>query len=362
MLSRRSCLFLPALAAACGRRSVDAFRGYAFIANQEGKAVAALDLEVMAVARHIALDGAPTQVLAPAKKSAVYALTPDTGAIHEIQIYRLSLARKAAIASAAVSMALAPDERSLYVLAREPRTMISLSLDSFQPEWRLALPEEPVDFAVSPVGGKAAISTTQGVWLADVPNRRLMRPLARGDFGALRFRSDGKILIAANRGERLLSLFDAATGALIAHLPVSVRPDFLCFNADGGQLYVTGEGMDAVVIVYPFQTEVAATILAGRAPAAMAASSSYLFVASPESGGVSILRVADYKRIGMVQTGADPGYVSITPGEEYALVLNRKSGDVAILDLRRVGLNKSLGLLTVIPVGSRPVSAAVRSV
>jgi DNA-binding beta-propeller fold protein YncE len=120
--------------------------------------------------------------------------------------------------------------------------------------------------------------------------------------------------------------------------------------------------MDAVVIVYPFQTEVAATILAGRAPAAMAASSSYLFVASPGSGGVSILRIADYKQIGLVQTGADPGYVSITPGEEYALVLNRRSGDVAVLDLRRIGLNKSLGLLTVIPVGSRPVSAAVRSV
>ncbi|HLH43486.1 MAG TPA: hypothetical protein VKV74_10895 [Bryobacteraceae bacterium] len=352
---------MPALAA-CGRRSVDAFRGYAFIANQEGKAVAALDLEVMAVARHIALEGAPTQMLAPANKAAVYALTPETGTIHEIQVYRLSLARKASIASSAVSMALAPDERSLYLLARAPRSVISVSLESLLPQWRLNLTEDPVDFAVAPAGGKAAISTTQGVWLADLPNRRLMGPLARGDFGALRFRSDGKMLIAANRGERRLSLFDAATGGLIAHLPVSVRPDYLCFNADGGQLYVTGEGMDAVVIVYPFQTEVAATILAGRAPAAMAASSSYLFVAGPESGGVTILRVADYKLIGLLQTGEDPGYVSITPGEEYALVLNRKSGDVAVLDLRRIGLNKSLGLLTVIPVGSRPVSAAVRSV
>lgn len=362
MLSRRSCLLLPALAAACGRRSVDALRGYAFIANQEGKAVAALDLEVMAVARHIPLDGAPSQMLASTKKAAVYALTPDTGAIHEIQAYRLSVARKATVASSAVSMALASDERSLYMLARAPRAMISLALDSFQPEWRLALPEDPVDFALSPKGGKAAISTAQGVWLADLSNRRLTGPLARGDFGALRFRSDGKMLIAANRGEKLLSLFDAATGALIAHLPMSVRPDYLCFGADGGQLYVTGEGMDAVVIVYPFQTEVAATILAGHAPAAMAASSSYLFVASPESGGVSILSVANYRLIGLVQTGADPGYVSITPGEEYALVLNRKSGDVAILDLRRIGRNKSAGLLTVIPVGSRPVSAAVRSV
>jgi DNA-binding beta-propeller fold protein YncE len=64
----------------------------------------------------------------------------------------------------------------------------------------------------------------------------------------------------------------------------------------------------------------------------------------------------------VVETGSDPGYVAITPAEEYALVLNRKSGDVAVLDLRRIRRNKSAGLLTVIPVGSRPVSAAVRSV
>ena len=64
MVSRRFCLFLPTLATACFRRAVDAFRGYAFIANQEGQAVAALDLEVMAVARHISLDDAPAQMLA----------------------------------------------------------------------------------------------------------------------------------------------------------------------------------------------------------------------------------------------------------------------------------------------------------
>ncbi|HEY7338677.1 MAG TPA: hypothetical protein VH639_27560 [Bryobacteraceae bacterium] len=362
MLSRRSCLLFPALAAACGRRSVDAFRGYAFIANEEGQAVAALDLEVMQVARHIALDAAPAQVLAPAMKAVVYALTPATGAVHEIQVYRLSLARKAAAASSAVSMALSPDERSLYVLSREPRALISVPLDSFRPEWRLALPEDPVDFSVSPVGARAAVSSSGGLWLVNLANRKLTGPLARGDFGELRFLSDGKMLIAANRGERLLSLFETSGGRLIAHLPMPMRPDYLCFSADGGQLFVTGDGMDAVAIVYPFQTEVAATVLAGRAPAAMAASSAYLFVASPQSGGVSILSIASYKSMGSVQTGVDPGYVSITPGEEYALVLNRKSGDVAVLDLRRIRPNKSAGLLTVIPVGSRPVSAAVRSV
>ena len=43
-------------------------------------------------------------------------------------------------------MTLSPDERTLYVVAHEPRALISrVDLDSFQSKWSLALPEEPVE-------------------------------------------------------------------------------------------------------------------------------------------------------------------------------------------------------------------------
>ena len=61
---------------------------------------------------------------------------------------------------------------------------------------------------------------------------------------------------------------------VIANLPLAVRPDNLCFNEDGGQLFITGEGRDAVVVIFPYYVpQVAETVLAGHAPAAMAASS-----------------------------------------------------------------------------------------
>jgi len=50
---------------------------------------------------------------------------------------------------------------------------------------------------------------------------------------------------------------------------------------DGGELFVTGAGMDGVVIVNPYRTEITETVLAGHAPGAMAVSDSLLFVASP---------------------------------------------------------------------------------
>jgi YVTN family beta-propeller protein len=269
-------------------------------------------------------------------------------------------------------MELDPKERSIYVLARDPRALLRISLDSFRVDGRIALPEDPVEFALASDGKTAAVSSGSSVRFVDLDAQRVGNPLTSGDFGAIRFLSNSSRMIAANRGERLLSLYDVASSRLITNLPVAVRPDHLCFNrkpgddaAEGGQLFITGEGMDAVVIVYPYHTaEVGETVLAGHAPGPMASSDSYLFIASPQSGDVSILNIGTQKVIAVVSVGSDPGAIVVTPDDQYALVLNRKSGDLAVL---RVGAiqpnrNKSAALLTMIPVGSRPVSAAIKAV
>ena len=144
-----------------------------------------------------------------------------------------------------------------------------------------------------------------------------------------------------------------------------MRPDNLCFNHDEGQLFVTGEGMDAVVIVFPYHTpEVFETILAGHGPGAMAASESFLFITNPQSGNVNVMSIDSRKIIAVVSVGSDPGFVTVTPDDQFALVLNRKSGDLAVLAVGGIQANPKIGfgLLTVIPVGSRPVNADVRGV
>ena len=372
-VTRRAILALP-WAAACTTSRRPEFRGYAFIANEEGHAVAAVDLEALAVARHIPLDSAPVDVLALRRRPFVYALTPENASLQEIQADRLSFARKLAVGSQAISMRLSRDEHAMFVLIKEPKALVKIALDRFAVEWKLPLTEDPHEFAISADGKTAAVSAGESVRLIDLSSRQLGNPLgAPADIGAVRFLSDNKTLIAANRSERLLSLYDVPSSRLIAHLPIAVRPDNLCFNlgtdgnADGGQLFVTGEGVDGVVIVYPYHTpEVGQTVLAGHAPGAMAASSSFLFVASPQSGDVSILNIGTQKVIAVQNVGSDPGFVAVTPDDQYALVLNRKSGDVAVLRVDLIAPNRykerAAKLLTVIPVGSKPVSAAVRGV
>jgi DNA-binding beta-propeller fold protein YncE len=369
VISRRSVLVLPLLAA-CSRKRPTGFSGYAFVANQEGKAIAVVDLEAFAVAKHIALDDEPTQVVTGTKGTSVFALTPGSGSIQEIQSDRLVFRRKLEVASAgpdeSLSATLAPDEQLLYVLSKEPKNFTAVDPQNLRVLWRVPLPEEPQEFAITKEGKYAAISFAASVRLLDLSTRQLSPPLGEGQFGAVRFLDDSKRLIAANLGERRLSLYDVASRQLLTHLPLSVRPDHLCFNRDGGQLFITGEGMDAVVIVYPYHTpEVAETVLAGHAPGPMATSESgWLFIASPQSGDVSVMQVNTRKVIGVVQVGSDPGFITLTPDDQYALVLNRKSGDVAVLRVGGITPNryKSAALFTVIPVGSKPVSAAIRAI
>ncbi|MEO5926898.1 MAG: hypothetical protein ABIR70_23995 [Bryobacteraceae bacterium] len=365
MISRRALLALPAIAVTACSKPEAAFNGYAFIANQDGGAIAAVDLGVMAVAKHIPIEGAPSQVLAAQTRPAVYALTPNTGTVHEIRTDTLKLVRKVAAASKVDSMHLAPDESTLYLITSESRTLTAIQLDDLKVAWHMTLPEEPADFALSSDGKTAAVSSATTLRLLSLKERSVGEPLGHANFGTVRFLSNGDRLIAADLDQRQISVYRVNNPRLVAHLPIAVRPENLAFNRDGGQLFVTGPGGDSVVVIYPYDIpEVAETILVGHAPAMMTASGSMLFITSPASGDVSVLNISSHKVLAVLPVGTDPGQVIITPDDQLALVLNRESGNVTVLNIEAIqpGRNKSTALVTVIPVGSRPVSAAMHSV
>ena len=378
MFTRRSIVFggLAGLTA-CTRRKASGFSGYAFIANQEGSAVAAVDLEVFAVARHIHVEGAPTAVVARPDGRGVYALTPANGAVHEIGTGNLSLSAKLQVARSALTMRLAG--AGLYVLCNDPRQLVGLALDPLRIVWKLPLPADPVDLEVSPDRATMAISygPARLISFVDLERRSAFAPLsAPGEIGLVRFQSDSKQLIAANVSERMLSVYHVPQRKLVVNLPLSVRPDHLCFKPDGGELFVTGEGMDAVVVVQPYYTpQVDKTVLAGQSPGAMAASGSpsssagYLFVANPKSGDVTILDLVTKNVVAVTPVGTQPSFITITPDNQYALVLNQVSGDMAVIRIPNVERAvseqrryKKGPLFMLIPVGSKPVSAAIVSI
>jgi|YelNatPaOPRAMG01_1025707.scaffolds.fasta_scaffold00154_6 DNA-binding beta-propeller fold protein YncE len=357
--------------AGCRRPKTYGFPGYVFVANQEGRAVAAVDLTAFAVARHIRVEGSPTEVVAPPSGASVFVLAPDVGAVHEINASTLSLRRSARAAQGALTMRLSSDQHTLWIAAAHPPRLLGLSLATLRPTHEIPLPAEPSSFDLAQNGKLAVVGfgALGKIAITELDARRLIHLIhVDGSTGPVCFRSDDRCVIAGNLEKRMLSLFDTNSGMVITHLPLAVRPEHYCFRADGGQMFLTGEGMDAVVVVYPHKTPmVAETVLAGRSPGAMAVSSGkpdFLFVTNPAAGNVTILDVVSRRVVGIVAVGAEPCYATTTPDSQYALVLNRASGDMAVIRVAGFTAKRSkfAPLFTMIPVGSRPVSAAVKAV
>jgi DNA-binding beta-propeller fold protein YncE len=351
----------------CGPKT-KGFAGYVFVANEGGQAVAVVDLAAFTLLTHVRLEGSPTAVITHPTEPAVYALTPLNGTIHQIDAGTMKLVRKVQVAPSALAMRLSPDRSALWVLCRESRKMIRVNLDTFTASAQVALPMDPVDFDIEPYQGALcgiSFGETGVAGILDFSTGKVAAIPIGGPIGTVRFRSDGKALVVSRRQERMLTLLQTPGGRVIVHLPLAVTPEHLCFNQDGGQLFITGEGRDAVVVVYPHHVPlVAETALAGRAPGAMGASSEFLFVANPLTGDVSIFHIGTRKVIAVAAVGAEPCFIAVTPNDQYALVLNRRSGDMAVIRLGAIKANnaKSVGLFTMIPVGSSPVSAVVRTV
>ena len=379
-ISRRELLASATLAAAavttgCGQPRAPRFFGYCFVANREGHSIGAIDLSHFRLRRQIALDAAPEQMLAHPKASKAYTLAPQNGTVYEIGADTQSITRRARGGNTAISMRLSRNGDALWVLYRDPASLVEIPFDSLRPARHIRLNASPDDFDLSTAADEACVVSRQErtLTIVSLAQQTAARTInAATEPSIARFRKDGKQIIAGSQADRSITIYDSALAKAVVRLPISVAPRHFCFDSEGGQLYVTGDGMDAVVTVYPYRTEVAETRLAGRAPGCMAVtdtSPSYLMLTNPEADGVTVLDVFSGRLTAVIGVGRGPCAIVITPDQEYALVLNRLSGDVAVIWLRELAGNqvggvrvkryKTAPLFTMIPVGQGPVSAAV---
>ena len=353
------------------------------MANQESRAVGVVDLTRFRVRRPIPLDAAPTAILSLPNKPRAYVLAAQGGTVFEIDATFLALGRRARAGNEAVGMRLSRSGDALWVLYRDPPSLVELPLDSLQPGRRIRLFAPPDDFDLSfdlrtETDFAAIVSRShRRIDIVSLAPAAIVRTIqAATEPSIARFRRDGRQLIAGSQADRSLTIYDVALGRTVVRLPLPLAPRNFCFTPDGGQLFVTGDGMDAVVTVYPYRTEVVETILAGRAPGAMVVTSetspSYLLVANPETNGVTALDVETGRLVAVVQVGREPRHIVLTPDtpdKQYALVLNEKSGDLAVIRIfslsgkqtggDRVRRYKSAPLFTLLPIGEKPVGAAV---
>jgi hypothetical protein len=358
-MTRRRCLLL-------GRAG---YPGYALIATSGEKSVAVLDLMLFRLLKNIPLAAEPTAIVSSTAPGRAYVLTPSIGSIHALNS-ELQVAGSGQFAKELSEIRLTADDKRLIAISGRAKELIDIRADSLRVNRRYPLKAEPHHMDLG-VGDYAAVSMENhsAVELFKLSSGQRWSRQLSGPVGALRFRADGKILLAASLGGPSLLALSVPELEIIAELPLAMKPNNLCFNADGGQLFISGEGMDGVAIVFPYRMlEVQQTVLAGRDPGVMACSENpaYLFVASASGTDVCILNIYNRRMIGIVDVTQRPAFITTTPNSQYALVLDEQSGNVAVIHIGAIRTTGTAGryksgasLFTMLPVGAKPVQAVV---
>jgi DNA-binding beta-propeller fold protein YncE len=371
LLSRREWLAsgTALLASACTHRKASGYPGYALVATSGENSVAAVDLNRFQLVKKIDLNSAPSAVIATQRQS--YALTPANGTVHLLDGEQLRKVGSIRLGDHVDTVRLTPDGGRLVGISAKSRQLIVADVGTGKLLYRLSLGYEPLDFDLQVHSESQAVyaaisgGASGTVEFIDVTTKNRRRAQLNGTLGDIRFRLDGALALVGNYDDRTLVAVDTATAGVICEIALAMRPENFCFNSDQGQLFISGSGMDGVAIVFPYRTlEVDQTLLAGHAPGAMACSEkpAYLFVASRAGSEISIVNIDSRKVIAVTQAGQMPGHISITPDQQYALVLNEASGDMAVIRITTITANRrksGASLFSMIPVGAKPVDTAI---
>jgi YVTN family beta-propeller protein len=359
-ITRRG-LLAGVLATACSRKRGTRYQGWLFVASGSEKEIAVADLAAFHRVGTVTLPFAAEGLFQHGKN--VFAICRDGQAMVEIDVATLRVTGRIPLPGKPTGVRLRAGSNEAVLLTEAPPMLVRVDLESRRVVAKQGLPGVPADFDL--IGDQAAVSLPEKNAIVRVALSQMSASATDVGVacGAVRFRRDGRAILAAAPMAREIVSIDAQSGKLLTRLPLPMAPTRFCFNGDGGQMFVTGNGDDALAIVSPFQNEVDQTILAGRTPSAMAVSDArnLLFVTNRDSGDLTILDIDKRSVSASVHVGETPGEVLLTPDGEYALVIDQRSGNVSVVRIPTVldRKNKTKPLFTVFPTAADARSALI---
>jgi 6-phosphogluconolactonase (cycloisomerase 2 family) len=207
---------------------------------------------------------------------AVFARDPDSGKLRFVAVMRDRVGGVRGLGGA-VSVAVSPDGRAVYVAGREDDSLVVFSRDAATGRLRFVESEREPDFgptaiAISPDGRHLYASgfdaSAIAIFERDYATRRLRRVAivrdaddpthALTNASSVAVSPDGGAVVAASYGENALELFerDPSTGALRrlatayagVDAPASMRkPLGVAFSPDGGEVYAAASDPGSLV-------------------------------------------------------------------------------------------------------------------
>ncbi|MDX2089689.1 MAG: YncE family protein [Kofleriaceae bacterium] len=157
--------------------------------------------------------------------------------------------------------------------------------------------------------------------------------VAGNDPAEVTFSSAGTRAFVANTASDSVSVFDAASGALIDTIAVGVGPVGAWPAADGN-MYVDNETGKSLTVIDAATLVVEQTIALGFTPAVAAiAPNGELWVTDTDNGKLVFLRASDGMKLGELATGAGAHAIAFSGDGAKAYVTNQLANSVAVVDI-----------------------------
>jgi len=180
-----------------------------------------------------------------------------------------------------------------------------------------------------------------GIQVGDGPNAAVLSP-------------EDDTLYIANLMGRTISIIDTKALKLSSTIQLNDYPQDIAVSPDGKRLFVSTGEKGSMIIIDPTINKVVGNMVPGVFPRALAfsADGKLLYVGDFETGRLMVVSPRELKIVNAIKVGEGPINIDIKPDGSGALVLNRKSRTLSIVNIAD-------GSVTEYDVGPMPGQSAI---
>jgi polar amino acid transport system substrate-binding protein len=143
-------------------------------------------------------------------------------------------------------------------------------------------------------------------------------------------------LFVTNERSNDVTVYEAASGRLLATIPVGRRPRGVVGSPDGRTVFVASSDADEVTVIDAARLAVVATLPAGRDPEGLALNrdGTRLYAVNENEQAVTVLEIPGGRRVATIPVGTEPETAVLSPDGTRLAVSNETSNDVVFIDPR----------------------------
>lgn len=348
------------------------YREYAYVTNGESGTVSVLDVVNVRLDREIAVGQRPMAVAASPTRNEVYVVNQGAvggqGSISVLNAGNNSVIATIPLHKESQSIDIDAEHDLAYVANWGSNSVSVVDLKTRREIAQVGTGEHPATARVAPDGKTVVVPNRTGnsVSIIDAASRRV-RAIFEGCPGAndaVVLPDSSKAFVSCSAGHQLMAITLAdskfnAGGAdrLESIMDVGRAPVHLALKPDGGELFVSNEQSDSISEVVTTTNDVGGAYLMGDDPVRgiVTADNGLLYVAAARASEITMYSIDDGRRTASIRVGDGPSAMAFSNAGHLLLVVDSRSGDVAVVR------TATHSLFTMLPAGRGPNAIAVKA-